>query len=130
MVIVDASVWVDFFAGRQTPQVSLLRGVSPRERVGISDLTLCEVLQGVRDERESQRVRGILLTLPVLAVGGIKLAVAAATNYRALRQRGVTVRGTIDCLIATFCIERDHVLLHNDRDFDPFEEHLKLQVLR
>ena len=130
MVIVDTSVWIDLFAGRDTPQVRILRQISAHQRIGVGDLMVCEVLQGVRDQRQYGRVRGVLLGLELLQIGGISIALAAAHNYRVLRQKGITIRGTIDCLIATFCIENGHVLLHNDRDFEPLEDHLGLQVLR
>ena len=130
MVIVDSSVWVDVFNGRETPQVGFLRELSRREPIGVGDLMVCEVLQGFRSPRQFEQARDALLRLEVLDIGGVAIALAAAANYRELRRRGVTVRGTIDCLIATFCIEEGHVLLHSDRDFDAFEEHLGLRVLR
>jgi len=130
MVIVDTSVWIDLFAGRDTPQVRILRQISSRQRIGVGDLMVCEVLQGVRDERQYRRVRGVLLGLELVQIGGVSIALAAAHNYRLLRQKGITIRGMIDCLIATFCVENGHILLHNDRDFEPLEDHLGLQVLR
>jgi len=129
MVIVDSSVWVDAFAGRITPQVSLLRGLSPTHPVGVGDLVLCEVLQGTRGEREFRRVRDALLALDLLRMVDVPTAIAAAENYRLLRYRGITVRKMVDCLIATFCLRNGHTLLHSDRDFDPFEAHLGLKVL-
>lgn len=130
MLIVDSSVWVDFFAGRETEQVRRLRALRPYGRVATGDLMVCEVLQGVRrGAREFEGIRRALLETTVLQVADPTIAVAAAQNYRQLRRRGITVRGTIDCLIATFCIEKGHVLLHNDRDFHPFEKQLGLKVL-
>lgn len=99
------------------------------QRLGITDLILCEVLQGIRDDQQFSVVRRELLRLEVFTMGGIELALAAAQNYRKLRARGYTVRRTIDCLIATFCLLHDHVLLHNDRDFEPFERVFGLRVL-
>ena len=130
MVIADTSVWVDHLADRGTPQVAALRELLPQDVVGIGDLILSEVLQGVRHERQFQDFRRRLLALEVFHMGGTDLAVKAAENCRALRSRGITFRGTVDCLIATFCIESRQVLLHNDRDFDAFEQHLGLRVLR
>lgn len=130
MVIVDTSVWIDIFAGRETPPVVQLRRIAQHESIAVGDLMLCEVLQGVRTEAERKRARDRLLRLHQFEMVGVRNALAAADNYRALRRRGVTVRGTIDCLIATFCIENVLPLLHNDRDFDPFEKHLGLQVVR
>ena len=129
MVIVDSSVWIDYFADRLTPEVAALDALFGSERVAVGDLALCEVLQGIRHERQFRCVRGKLLALSVLQMGGTDMALEAARNYRTLRQLGITVRGTIDCIIATYCIEHGHVLLHNDRDFDAFEEHLGLRVL-
>ena len=130
MVIVDSSVWVDVFAGRETDRIVALRELSPRQHLAVGDVMVCEVLQGIRDAKEFERVRKVLLSLEVLQIVEASLAVAAARNYRTLRRKGITLRGTIDCLIATFCIENGHVLLHNDRDFDAFERHLGLKVLR
>ena len=111
MVIVDTTVWVDYFRGLQNPQTDWLHEEADRQRLGLTDLILCEVLQGVRDET------------------GIPLAIEAARNYRTLRSHGHTVRKTIDCLIATFCLRQQHSLLHRDRDFDPFEKLLGLIVI-
>jgi hypothetical protein len=129
MLIVDSSVWIDFFGRRETSQSSVLLDLIPIERIAVGDLMICEVLQGVRGVREFERIRQSLLKFEVVGIAGVAISVAAAHNYRALRQRGFTVRGIVDCLIATFCIENGHVLLHNDRDFDPFERHLGLKVL-
>jgi len=129
MLIVDASVWIDFFADRDTPEVELLDRALHREAVGVGDLTLCEILQGIRSDRQFRTVRRELLGLDVMPVVDTDIALKAAQNYRSLRRRGITIRKTMDALIATFCIEKGHVLLHNDRDFDPFEEHLGLQVV-
>ncbi len=130
MLMVDTSVWIDFFADRDTPEVQILDRAIDRESIGIGDLTLCEVLQGIRSDRQFRRVRAELLRLGVVPVVDADIALKAAQNYRSLRRRGITVRKIIDTLIATFCIEHGHVLLHNDHDFDPFEEHLGLRVLR
>lgn len=127
--LLDTSVWIDFFRGTPTPQVALLEQVVRQGRAVLGDLILCEVLQGIEDEREFTLVLDLLMAFPILSMGGPDLAVASARNYRRLRRHGFTVRKTIDCLIATFCIEHGLVLLHNDRDFDPFERTLGLQVL-
>jgi predicted nucleic acid-binding protein len=100
-----------------------------RERLALTDLILCEVLQGVRDERMAKDVERRLLKLEVFDTGGVDVARVAARNYRALRSRGYSVPKTIDCLIATFCIREEHSLLHRDRDFDPFEAVLALSVI-
>lgn len=100
-----------------------------RRRLGVTDIILCEVLQGVRGDVAAKAVERELAKLEVFATGGVALARDAARNYRALRSRGHTVRKTIDCLIATFCLRERHSLLHRDRDFDPFETFLDLSVI-
>ena len=100
-----------------------------RQRLALTDVMLCEVLQGVRDESAAKSVERQLLKLEVFDTGGVDLAREAARNYHTLRGRGHTVRKTIDCLIATFCIREQHALLHRDRDFDPFEQYLGLSVI-
>jgi len=130
MVIVDSSVWVDYLRGVSTPQTDWVHREIDIRRLGILDLILCEVLQGIVEDRKFAEVHRSLLTLEVLTTGGIELSVAAAQNYRTLRARGKTVRKTMDCLIATFCILNDHELLHADSDFDHFEKELGLKVLR
>ncbi len=128
MILVDASVWIDYLRGTSTPQSDWLDQELSARPFGLTDLTLCEVLQGVSD-REAADVRDRLLLLSVFPTGGTELALAASDNYRRLRDRGFTIRKTIDCWIATFCLREDHTLLHRDRDFDPFERFLGLQVV-
>lgn len=128
MVIVDTTVWIDYLRGVVKPQTDWLDRALDRERLGITDLILCEVLQGVRDRGEQRRTRRQLLSLEVFSGVGPEIALAAAENYRQLRSRGVTVRKTIDCLIATFCIRHQHELLHDDRDYDAFAQHLGLRL--
>ncbi|HEX9201135.1 MAG TPA: PIN domain nuclease [Acidobacteriaceae bacterium] len=129
MVIVDASVWIDYLTGAPNAEAAWLEYELPRQEIGLTDLTVCEVLQGIRDDAMFQQLRSRLTAMSVLSSGGVEIAVAAAENYRILRTKGITVRKTIDCLIATFCIREGHELLHRDRDFDPFEMHLGLQVI-
>ena len=129
MVIVDTTVWIDYFNGLRAPHTAWLDIQLARQRLGLTDLILCEVLQGVRDDRQWQQLRRDLLKFEVLETGGINLAVAAAQNYRALRRHGLTVRATIDNLIATFCLLNGYELLHNDRDYDAFESALGLKVI-
>ena len=126
MWIVDSSVWVDYFNGAVTPQTDLLHAVLGRREVGLGDLILCEVLQGFQRQREFVAARQALSSLPVFTMGGAEMAVKSAENFRTLRRRGVTIRRTLDCLIATFVIERGFLLLHSDRDFLPFVAHLGL----
>jgi predicted nucleic acid-binding protein len=128
MVVVDTSVWIDFFRGIASPETDWLDRELGRRRLALLDLHLFEVLQGVRNERQLREASRLLTHLPVLTTGGADLASAAAANYRRLRGLGITVRAGLDCLIATYCIENRHSLLHNDRDFDAFETHLGLVV--
>ncbi len=129
MVIVDTTVWVDYLNGVSRPEVEWFEREAVRQRLGLLDLMLCEILQGLSTDEEAARILRHLRRFEVFETDGVDLATAAARNYRRLRARGKTVRKTIDCLIATFCIERAHALLHCDRDFDPFEEFLELQVV-
>jgi predicted nucleic acid-binding protein len=129
MVIVDTTVWIDYLAGVANSHTSWLDREMERQRLGLTDLNLCEVLQGVRDAVAFAQVQRGLARFHVFETGGTDLAIAAAQNYRLLRGRGHAVRKTIDCLIATFCLHEGHALLHRDHDFDPFEKHLKLRVV-
>lgn len=129
MVIVDTTVWIDYLNGVQTPQTDWLDAQIDKQRLGLTELILCEILQGVKDEKQAAETLRELLKFEVLPVSGVELAVTAAQNYRYLRSKGRTVRKTVDCLIATFCVVNGHALLHNDRDFDPFEEMLGLRVV-
>lgn len=130
MVIVDTTVWIDYLNDVATPEVEWFDREALRQRLGLLDVTVCEVLQGLPTEATAARVLRYLRRFEILDTGGVALAVATARNYRMLRARGRTVRKTIDCLIATFCLERGHALLHCDRDFDAFEDILHLQVVR
>jgi predicted nucleic acid-binding protein len=129
MVIIDTTVWVDYFGDIVNDETVWLDQALGHERLGLMDLILCEVLQGVRGEAAFAQVRDELMKLRVFTGGGPDLAITAAHNYRILRQRGFTVRKTIDCWIATFCLLTGHKLLHRDRDFDMFEKALGLQVV-
>lgn len=129
MVIVDTTVWIDSLRGSKNPQTYWLDRELERQPLGLTDLILCEVLQGIRDPAAFRQVRDELLHFHLFPTGGIDLAIAAAQNYQTLRKRGQTVRKTIDCLIATFCLRAGHELLHRDHDFDPFEKVLGLRVV-
>ena len=129
MVIVDTTVWIDYLGGVANKETAWLEHALPRERLGLTDMILSEVLQGIRDESDFKRVRDDLMKFQIFAAGGSDLAIAAALNYRTLRQRGFAIRKTIDCWIATFCLLSGHKLLHRDRDFDVFEKVLRLQVI-
>jgi hypothetical protein len=129
VVIVDTTVWIDYLRGAENPETVWLDRELTHRRFGLTDLILCEVLQGVRDRSAFVQVREELLNFHVFATGGQDLAIAAARNYRTLRERGNTVRKTIDCLIATFCLAGNHELLHRDHGYDPFEKVLGMRVV-
>ena len=130
MILVDASVWIDYFRDSDTAHTRWLDVELERRLFGLVDLTLCEILQGFGDEREARLVHPRLLAFPTLSTGGAEQAVSCAENYRRLRRLGITASKTIDCWIATFCIREGHSLLHCDRDFEPFAKHLGLVVVR
>ena len=130
MILVDSSVWIDFFRGKPTAQTSKLEAMLlGGQALGIGDLNLVEVLQGCRVDVQFNEVRKRLALLELVVLGGPDVAVEAARNFRKLRALGVTVRGTIDVVLATRCIVSGHQLLHSDRDFDPFEQHLGLRCV-
>ena len=128
MILVDSSVWIDYFRGTVTRQTEILDGLLGQQPLAIGDLILTEVLQGFDNQRDFNEARKMLTALKVVELGGQQIAIQAAINFRALRRLGVTVRKTIDTVIATRCIEGGYELLHSDRDFDPFAKHLGLRV--
>src|SRR5438874_78319 len=129
MIIVDTTVWIDYLRGKVNLETDYLERELNRQRLGLTDLILCETLQGIPDDRKFTAVLHELLKFEVFETGGDELAILAARNFRRLRQQGRTVRKTIDCLIATFCLQHGHALLHRDRDFDHFERILDLSVV-
>ena len=129
MILVDSSVWIDYFRGASTPQTELLDRLLGLEEIAIGDLILAEVLQGFVHERDFRRAQQILAALTPVELGGAAMALQSARNHRSLRRRGVTVRKTIDTFIATWCIATGTPLLHNDRDFDAFARHLGMPVI-
>jgi predicted nucleic acid-binding protein len=129
MVIVDTTVWIDYFRGVENAHSLWLDAQSEHLRLGLTDLSLCEVLQGIQDERELLVVKAALLDFAIFATGGIQFAMQAAENFRKLRSKGFTIRRIADCWIATFCIDQGYALLHRDRDFQPFESELGLRVV-
>ena len=128
MILVDSSVWIDYFRGLATPQADYLDGLLGVEAVCIGDLILTEVLQGFVPDRDFDRAKALLASLDVVELGGRDVAVQAATYFRRLRRLGITVRKTIDTVIATRCIHDGLTLLYSDRDFDPFVRHLGLRA--
>jgi predicted nucleic acid-binding protein len=129
MVIVDTTVWIDYLRGLRNKETEYFDREVGRQRFGLTDLILCETLQGVRDENTFARVLRELRKFEVFETGSQELAVEAARNFGNLRRRGRTVRKTIDCLIATFCLRQGHSLLHRDRDYNYFEDFLGLTVI-
>lgn len=129
MVIVDTSVLIDFLAGRETSQTAWMMQKSNLRRIAMTSLILSEVLQGIRSDDLFTETLNILNRFPIFETGSRALAITSARNYRALRRMGITTRSTIDSLVATFCIEEGHALLHNDHDFDAFAAHLGLKVI-
>ena len=129
MILVDSSVWVDYFNGKITKQTNLLDSFLGSELIVIGDLILTEVLQGFQQDRDFKKAKELLDSLIFREMLGRELAIKSAENYRILRKKGVTVRKTIDVIIATFCITNNLPLLHSDRDFSPMEKHLKLKVI-
>ncbi len=129
-LLVDSSVWIDYFNGQATLQTDYLDAILGRQEIVVGDLILAEVLQGFRHLKDFEQAQTALLKFPVMPMVGQDFAIQSANNYRAMRAKGITIRKTIDCLIATFCIENGFQLLHADRDFDPFAEHLDLQVVK
>jgi predicted nucleic acid-binding protein len=128
VILVDSSVWIDYFRSADTPQVALLDSMFGRSRLAVGDLIAAEVLQGVRDDREYKWVKKTLDAFNHIDLCDYDLALKASENYRRLRAKGIAIRKTIDTLIATRCIEDGLTLLHADRDFAPFTEHLGLKV--
>jgi predicted nucleic acid-binding protein len=128
LIFVDSSVWVDYFNGRQSAETDYLDSLLGREPIAIGDLVLIEVLQDFKNDTDYKTARELLTSLTVFTLGGQKIAIKSADNFRLLRKRGVTVRKTSDVLIATFCIEKNLPLLHSDKDFEPFHSHLKLRT--
>jgi predicted nucleic acid-binding protein len=126
MIIVDSSVWIDYFNGKDLPEVTKLDELLETELLGIGDLILAEVLQGFRQDSDYRTAKQLLTSLTVFEMLGSDAAINSADNFRALRKKGITVRKTIDVAIATFCINNGHSLLFSDRDFLPFVEHLEL----
>jgi predicted nucleic acid-binding protein len=129
LILVDTSVWIDYFKGTITAQTEKLDGLLGRELLAIGDLILTEVLQGFADERDFDTARRMLTSLEVVELGGEEIAIQAARNFQALCKLGVTASKTIETVIATRCIESGYELLHSDRDFDPFAKHRGLRVV-
>ena len=129
MILVDSSVWVDYFNGAETLSTKKLDGLLGLQPICTGDLILAEVLQGFRQDQNYQAAKTLLCSLPVYPMLGVTLSLKSAENFRILRKQGITIRKTIDTMIATFCIENDFSLLHSDKDFQPFQQFLGLQAV-
>ena len=127
MILVDSSVWIEYFNGKKNSHTDYLDEILGSEPVGIGDLMLTEVLQGFRSDTVYKTAKSLLIDLPIFEIIGQERAIKAAENYRFLRKKGITVRKTVDNLIATFCIDQQHPLLFADKDFVPFVKHLGLR---
>ena len=127
MIFVDSSVLIDYFNGKENWQVEKLDEILGKEIVVIGDYILVEVLQGFKKDKDFETAKNVLNSFPCINMLGEEVAIKCAKNYRALRKKGITIRKTIDVIISTSCIENDLLLLHNDKDFFPFEKHLGLQ---
>ncbi len=129
MILVDSSVWIDYFNGQPTPQVDRLDRLLDTQPLAVGDLILVEVLQGFRHDADYTTVKQLLTSLTVFNLLNTDLAIQSAEHFRTLRKQGITIRKTIDVVIATFCIAENHTLLFSDRDFMPFVQHLGLSAV-
>jgi len=130
MILVDSSIWVDYFNGISSKQTDWLDTALGEEVIIIGDIILAEVLQGFQKDADYKRAKELLLDFPIIDLTGKDVALESATNYRYLRKKGKTIRKTIDVLIATACIHHGLTLLHNDKDFVPFEKYLNLKSVK
>jgi predicted nucleic acid-binding protein len=130
MIVVDSSVWIDYFNGNINNQTNWLDNALGSEPIIVGDIILAEVLQGFQGDNDYRTAKKLLLEFQYMDMVGQDIAVKSASNYRALRQKGITVRKTIDVMIGTFCIHHKFSLLHNDKDFDQIEKHLKLKTIK
>ena len=129
MLVVDSTIWIDYFNGVENPRTNYLDSILTTTPILVGDLMLAEVLQGFRQDSDFEKARRALDKFLQASFVNPDLVIQSARNFRTLRQKGVTVRKTTDNLIATYCIENNHELLHNDSDFDGYEEYLGLQVI-
>jgi len=129
VIFVDSSIWIDYFRGAFTNKVAQLTDLFESGELLVGDLVLCEVLQGMRGNREAGLAEEALREFTLVTLCDPELAITSAANFRLLRGHGITIRSTIDLIIGTFCIERGHHLLHSDRDFEPMERLLGLRTV-
>jgi len=130
MIVVDTSAWIDYFRGIVAPHTDILDAELQKNRIIIGDLIIAEFLQGFRNRKEYMQARKLIETLEYRDLAGKAIALKTADNFRLLRSKGITIRKTIDVIIATFCIENKFRLIHNDQDFDPMEKYLGLKVMK
>ncbi len=128
MILVDTSVWIDYFNGNESEKTEILDAALDKDTVAIGDIIFLEILQGFRHDRDFDRAKNTLSVLDHYDMLGSSMVLKCANNYRTLRRKGITIRKTTDIIIATFCIENKLPLLHSDRDFIPFEKHLDLRT--
>lgn len=129
-ILVDSSVWIDFFNGTPSPEAQYFRQELRKTPLIVGDLILTEVLQGFRQTDEFEIAREAMWKFKIVSLVGRAIALQSAQNYRLLRAKGITIRSTIDCIIATYCIANEYALLHSDRDYSHFEELLGLRTVR
>jgi predicted nucleic acid-binding protein len=130
MIVADTSVWIDYFKGIKAPHTDILDQELLHNRIITGDIIIIEFLQGFKNEKDYHQAKDIMNALEYHDFAGKEIAHKAAQNFRKLRKKGITIRKTIDVIIATFCIENDFLLIHNDRDFDSMEQYLGLKVRR
>ena len=130
MIVVDSSIWIDYFNGTISNETDWLDESLGIEPIIMGDIILAEALQGFQNQKDFKTAKKLLIGCPFMDMIGQELAIKSAMNYRSLRQKGITIRKTIDVMIGTFCIHNNFFLLHNDKDFDPLEKHLKLKVMK
>lgn len=127
MIVVDTSVWIDYFNGKDTPEVQVLDNALGVEAVAIGDLIALEILQGFKQDKDYKLAKELISALTIYDMLGATAALKCAENYRSLRKKGITIRKTADVIIASFCIENDFALLYSDKDFQPFVKHIGLR---
>jgi predicted nucleic acid-binding protein len=130
MIVADTSVWIDYFKGIEAPHTNILDQELLNNRIITGDIIIAEFLQGFKNEKDYHQAKEIMDALEYFDFVGKEIAYKAAQNFRTLRKKGITIRKTIDVIIATFCIENNFQLIHNDRDFDVMEQYLGLRVRR
>jgi len=130
LVLIDTSAWIEYFRNGDSLTVTTIDYCLTNESVCIGDLIYCEIVQGIKHAQTGKYISSFLLALPQFDLAGFHIAEKAAFNYRLLRSRGITIRKTIDVIIATFCMENNIALIHFDKDFDAMEKHIQLKIYK